>query len=243
MQLLLLEMDTKLVYYIYKTTNTINGKLYIGSHKATSLNFDGYFGSGKGIRNAILKYGECCFTREILEIILYTDTTISQKQWTTMIYPIESRWIKYFIDCGYSLYNRNFSAWGGSTTHNTIWINNNKTSMMIDKSSNIPKGYVVGRIPSHVKCTNKGKKLYTNIKTNNESFLYDHEVNSDWILGSAKQNRQLENNQAYGKRWYQNIETKEYTYCCPTSKPNNFEAGHPDWKYDKNWKTHGWVRV
>ena len=43
-------------YIIYKITNLINGKIYIGKHKCASLD-DKYFGSGKLLRYAINKYG------------------------------------------------------------------------------------------------------------------------------------------------------------------------------------------
>ena len=53
-------------YIIYKTTNLVNKKFYIGKHKTTSLNFDGYLGSGKLIKMAIKKYGINNFLRETL---------------------------------------------------------------------------------------------------------------------------------------------------------------------------------
>lgn len=53
-------------YFIYKTTNKINGKYYIGMHKTDNLE-DGYLGSGKYFRRALEKYGKENFEREILE--------------------------------------------------------------------------------------------------------------------------------------------------------------------------------
>jgi group I intron endonuclease len=49
---------------IYKTTNLINGKFYIGKDL---YNNSSYFGSGILLKNAILKYGINNFKKEILE--------------------------------------------------------------------------------------------------------------------------------------------------------------------------------
>lgn len=49
---------------IYKTTNLINGKIYIGQDKNNNPH---YFGSGKKIKRAIKKYGKQNFKKEILE--------------------------------------------------------------------------------------------------------------------------------------------------------------------------------
>ncbi len=48
---------------IYKTTNKINGKIYIGQDSKNKKN---YFGSGKLILKAFKKYGKENFTKEIL---------------------------------------------------------------------------------------------------------------------------------------------------------------------------------
>ena len=53
-------------HYLYKITNTINNKIYIGVHKTNDLN-DGYMGSGKIIVSAIEKHGEQNFKKEIIQ--------------------------------------------------------------------------------------------------------------------------------------------------------------------------------
>lgn len=52
--------------YIYLTTNTVNGKMYIGQ-KASSLFVESYKGSGTLIKKAFLKYGWENFKVEVLE--------------------------------------------------------------------------------------------------------------------------------------------------------------------------------
>ena len=54
-------------YVIYKTTNTLNGKFYIGKHQTKNLE-DGYIGSGKYFTRAVKKYGKHNFTTQILEV-------------------------------------------------------------------------------------------------------------------------------------------------------------------------------
>lgn len=53
-------------YYLYEIRNNLNGKIYVGVHRAKSLD-DGYMGSGKVIKRAIQKHGLENFTKVILE--------------------------------------------------------------------------------------------------------------------------------------------------------------------------------
>ncbi len=56
----------KQYHYLYKTTNMINNKFYVGMHSTSDLE-DGYLGSGKRLRCSIRKYGKENFKFEILE--------------------------------------------------------------------------------------------------------------------------------------------------------------------------------
>lgn len=56
------------VGYIYKTTNLINNKFYIGMHRTKENKVDKkYYGSGKALKRALEKYGKENFIVEILD--------------------------------------------------------------------------------------------------------------------------------------------------------------------------------
>lgn len=67
--------------YIYKTTNLINNKIYIGQH--TSKTFDKkYLGSGKKFKQALKKYGVKNFVCEILQTCdSYDELNACEKYW------------------------------------------------------------------------------------------------------------------------------------------------------------------
>lgn len=52
-------------FTVYKTTNLLNGKFYVGMHKTSNID-DEYLGSGKVLLNAIKKYGKENFKKEVL---------------------------------------------------------------------------------------------------------------------------------------------------------------------------------
>jgi hypothetical protein len=55
-------------HFIYKTTNLLSGRYYIGMHSTDDLN-DGYLGSGTLLRRSINKHGKENFKIEILEFV------------------------------------------------------------------------------------------------------------------------------------------------------------------------------
>jgi group I intron endonuclease len=54
-------------YYVYITTNLINGKQYVGDHKINPKHSKYYIGSGHVLLKAFEKYGKDNFFKEILE--------------------------------------------------------------------------------------------------------------------------------------------------------------------------------
>ena len=57
-------------YYIYKITNNLNGKIYVGQHKMRkNESLREYMGKGIAIQEAYKKYGRANFKKEIIEYI------------------------------------------------------------------------------------------------------------------------------------------------------------------------------
>lgn len=63
---------------VYRITNLINGKIYVGKDKC---NRPRYFGSGKVIRLAIKKYGKENFQRDILEVCTSVEHLRERECW------------------------------------------------------------------------------------------------------------------------------------------------------------------
>jgi len=69
----------KRYHFIYKTTNVLTNRYYIGMHSTDNLD-DGYLGSGKRLRYSINKYGEENHIREIIEFLPNRKSLINKEK-------------------------------------------------------------------------------------------------------------------------------------------------------------------
>lgn len=112
-------------FIIYKITNKFNGKIYIGKHITSNLE-DGYMGSGKLLKLAIIKYGIKSFEKSILEFCEDRDK-LNERE-------------KFFISENIGGYNIAKGGEGGFTVYNKD--RNKKISLKLkgrDNSSWIKK--------------------------------------------------------------------------------------------------------
>lgn len=123
------------MYYIYKITNKLNGKIYVGQHKVIKKeSLNRYLGSGTLIKLAIKKYGKENFIKEILEYC--TKDNVSERE----IY-----WIKK-LNARNNNYNISIGGQSGDSTINTVVYNNGKNLKYIKIGDSIPSGYVKGSL-------------------------------------------------------------------------------------------------
>ena len=82
---------------IYKTTNLVNGKIYIGQDKNNNPN---YYGSGKLLKLAIKKYGKQNFKKEILEECTSIDELNEREIYWIGFFKSNDRYTGYNISDG-----------------------------------------------------------------------------------------------------------------------------------------------
>lgn len=91
--------------FIYLTTNLINGKQYVGSHRGAID--DLYLGSGKILKSAIKKYGIQNFKREILEECLESQNLILEEKYIKKYKTLQPNGYNISNTGGYQIFDNN----------------------------------------------------------------------------------------------------------------------------------------
>lgn len=92
--------------WIYKTTNLINNKIYIGQTRY--IDNDNYFGSGNLILQAVKKYGKENFKKEILDSAKNQEELDEKEKKWIKFYNSQDKSIGYNIaDGGYNVFTMN----------------------------------------------------------------------------------------------------------------------------------------
>jgi len=174
--------------YIYKTTNLINNKIYIGQTKQDKQY---YYGSGTLIKEAIKKYGKRNFKKEIIEYV-ENENDLDDK---------EKNWINYYksnnLDIGYNLESggRNY------TNHHPLTIEKfkNRTPSFKDKKHTEETKTLLSDIK---------KELFEN-KEKHPMYCKKHTDESKKKMSGNRENISGKNNPMYNKSFY-DIWVKKY---------------------------------
>jgi hypothetical protein len=163
-------------YLLYRITNLINGKIYVGVHSTEDPN-DGYMGSGRTIQNAIKKYGIENFKKEILEFLESEET----------MYLAEAKIVNSEFINRRDTYNEVTGGRGWKayfrTMAKTLWITNGIVHQRIAENDTPPVGWRLGRAATPA----KGSKWVTNgIKS--KRIPRENSLPNGW-WGESRQNR------------------------------------------------------
>ena len=201
-------------YYLYKITNKINQKVYIGVHTTSNME-DGYMGSGKYLKRAIKKYGIENFEKEILQTFDNSEDMYNAEKLLVTEDFINSR----------STYNLKIGGEGGFD-----YINSNPTKGMIKNRTDFGKNikemlkdpefnfmFTSVRKKSYYKCENIKKRsvgIKNAIKKNGSGYFYGktHSEETKKLMSNTHKERGnhkgIKNSQ-YGKIWiYSDIEKR-----------------------------------
>jgi hypothetical protein len=192
-------------YTIYKITNQIDGKFYIGSHKTKDLN-DNYMGSGKYLIHAQKKYGIEKFKKEILfvfdtaeemyakEAELVNEDFLATENTYNLKVGGFGGW-DYLNDNRLNIYGNNGKlGFGGENLKPPPFVREDYTEEDRQRvkeklSSTIKSQYENGKIPNF-----KGKQ---------------HSLETKRIIGEKNsKNQNGEKNSQYGTRWIHSLEEK-----------------------------------
>lgn len=173
---------------VYKITNLINGKIYIGKDSSCRKN---YYGSGVAIINAIKKYGKENFTKEILEEGEWSLNFLNEKE----IY-----WIEKYKSYNYKIgYNR---SKGGDGFNNFKEMNSESYKIGLKKRKKYYKSIEFSELKSK-HTTEYFKDINNRIKQSNILKKY-------WkTLSNIEKVKKIEKLKKQSKEYWENIEKSE----------------------------------
>lgn len=194
-----------MIYYtIYKVTNKINGKIYIGSHKTKDLN-DNYMGSGKYLKHAFEKHGIENFTKEILYVF---DTP-------ELMYAKEAEIVNEDFIAESNTYNLKVGGFGGfdyiNSTGKNLYGMNGKTPNVKNNLTRGIKTQAKKRQEDPEYSLRISKKISKSLKGRPGTFKgKQHTDNTKRIIGEKSSKHQAgAGNSQFGKRWIHSIELKQ----------------------------------
>lgn len=194
-------------YTIYKITNQIDGKFYIGSHKTKDLN-DVYMGSGKYLIHAQKKYGIENFKKEILFVFETAEE----------MYAKEAEIVNEDFLATENTYNLKIGGFGGwdyinnsglsrlNEIRNDQWIAQKIRAGKNGFASTLKngKGYFSGE--AKIKAIEKREEKYPN----GTFFGKTHTVETKLKIGeSTKATSRGERNSQHGTRWIHSLDEKK----------------------------------
>lgn len=141
--------------YIYKTTNVVNGKIYIGKKHSSKYLGNNYLGSGIRLTEAVKKYGKENFIVELLDVANTLEQLNTKEQYYIKLYDSQNP------NTGYNLASGGDGGcvWGNPENHPSIgkdrskennpaykrkWYTDGVTVLYLRPEDVVPEGFYPG---------------------------------------------------------------------------------------------------
>jgi group I intron endonuclease len=161
---------------VYKTTNLINGKFYIGQDLNNNPN---YLGSGLMLNNAIKKYGKENFKKEIIEVCNSKDELNEREKFWIKELNSQDREIGYNIADG----GTGGKTWQNYTDPEMIKNTKEKRSKSTSERNKRLGGFLKDKNRQKVACSNGNKKRTMN--------GYKHSEETKAKIGDAHRGKEV----------------------------------------------------
>ena len=155
-------------FYVYRTTNLLNQKFYIGVHKSKKP-MDDYVGSGRALRKAIEKYGPQNFKTEVLS---YHESLVEA-------FKEESRLVTSGLISSKTVYNMSPGGHGGSSVGHIKNFGKLKRARTAEEKSHL-SAFFKGK----TFITPEGRKKCSEASKGNKNTLGKH-----WVLSEETRSK------------------------------------------------------
>lgn len=204
------------IRYIYRITNNINGKTYIGQHtvkKNRTITSDTYWGSGTILHNAYKKYGRENFSKEILISGFFSRKEINDLE---IKYIQEERLIgkaEYNITKGGDFFVDGHYYWNHASEEQKTWHRDHNLNVAVKASIEAQK-----KISFELRSERAKKSVETmrNNGTLGQSFKgKQHSSETKQKMSEKAHLRTGNKNSSFGKHWFTNGKDNIKCETCP----------------------------
>lgn len=185
-------------YYVYKVTNLLNGKFYIGKRKHLKPEVDKYMGSGKLIKLAIAKYGVENFSKEVLQTFETNDAAAE----------FEASLVTPELLASGEVYNMHEGGHGGFIHIN--YLPSNERVNVIALRAKVQSGELkVGGDTSRFFTEDSYRRIREGSQKGNNLKKLRSQEQKDVTNSKISEASKGSSNSQYGTKFYINLETKE----------------------------------
>lgn len=196
--------------YIYKTTNLVNNKIYIGQKKSDIFLGNRYLGSGKLLRRAVNKYGEENFKVELIEEVELKDDMDKREIFWISYYNATNSAIGYNVSEGgnvnRTMVGENNPFYGKHHTEDTVIKIKKCNRGKIPWNKGLTKETDT-RVKAYTENNKRrGERVKNTVWINNTKISkmvsksdLDYFLNSGWVIGRLPLPKESYKNLALGK--------------------------------------------